>query len=256
LEQLEQEKECVASFRSAAWASARSTTGQVTDMGLLGKASEKPQYELLPVGEYVWTLWDLTSETGQYGEQVKWVWLVSPVSDPDSYILRSSDPNAQEKEIWQFTKPSLARGSRARAWTEALIGRELKNDEEPDDDQMLRRRMVATLVHKAKKSDPAIKNEAISEEIPPRPFRPAQPATRAAQPVAPDASDADIDAQLAASDELRKRVRKLIRNADLDDITTLPKWGALDELDVSNLADSDLTEIERDLKQAMRAVAA
>jgi hypothetical protein len=222
-------------------------------MGLLGQATEKAQFELTPVGEYVWTLWDLTSETGQYGEQVKWVWLISPLSDPETYILRAD--GQQEKEIWQFTKPSLAKGSRARKWTEALLGREMRNGEEPDDGDLIRRRMVATLVHKPKKSDPTIKNEAISEELDVRPFRAPQP-TKGAQPVAATASDADIDAQLAASDALRARVKKLIRNADLDDITTLPAWGDLDGLDVANLADGDLQKIEQDLKAAMRAAAA
>lgn len=219
-------------------------------MGLLGKASEKPQYELQPVGEYVWTLWDLTSETGQYGEQVKWVWLISPLNDPDAYILRSNDPNAQEKEIWQFTKPSLARGSRARVWTEALIGRELKNDEEPDESALIRRRMVATLVHKPKKSDPAIKNEAISEEIPPRPFRTAQPAARAAAPVSATATDAEIEAQLAASDKLRADAKKLIRNAELAEV---PGWEQWAEADLSNLADDDIAEIVKTIRQAMLA---
>lgn len=222
-------------------------------MGLLGKATDKAQFELQPVGEYVWTLWDLLAETGQYGEQVKWVWLISPVSDPDTYILRSD--GQQEKEIWQFSKPSIAKGSRARAWTEALMGRELKNGEEPDDSDLIRRRMIALLVHKPNKNDPSIRREAISEEIPARAFRATQPT--AAAPVSAQATDGEIEAQLAASDELRKRVRKLIRNADLDDITTLPKWGDLDELDVSNLADADLRQVEADIKAAMReAVAA
>ena len=131
-------------------------------MGLLGKATDKVQYELLPVGEYVWTLWDLLSETGQYGEQVKWVWLLSPVSDPDAYLTRG---DGNEREIWQFTKPSIAKGSRARIWTEALLGRELKTGDEPDDNDLIRHRMIAMLVHKANKNDPTIKREAISEEI-------------------------------------------------------------------------------------------
>jgi hypothetical protein len=222
-------------------------------MGLLGQATDKAQFELTPVGEYVWTLWDLTSETGQYGEQVKWVWLISPISDPDTYILRAD--GQQEKEIWQFTKPSLAKGSRARKWTEALLGREMRNGEEPDDGDLIRRRMIATLVHKPKKSDPTIKNEAISEELDVRTFRSAQ-SPKGAQSVAANASDDDIEAQLAASDALRKRVMKLIRNAGLDDIESLPTWGELDEIDVTNLADADLLEIEKDLKAAMRAAAA
>lgn len=230
------------------------STGQVKHMGLLGAATEKQQFTLQPVGEYVWTLWDLVSETGQYGEQVKWIWLISPVSDPDAYIMRPD--GQQEKEIWQFSKPSLAKGSRARAWVEGLLGREMKTGEEPDDSDLIRRRMIATLVHKANKSDPTIKREGISEELPIHPFRVAQPAARAATPVAAEASQDDIEAQLAASDALRARVKKLIRNADLDDITTLPKWGALDEIDVTNLADGDLQDIERDLKDAMRAAAA
>lgn len=217
-------------------------------MGLLGQATEKAQFELTPVGEYVWTLWDLKPETGQYGEQIKWVWLISPTSDPDAYILRND--GQQEKEIWQFTKPSLARGSRARIWAEALLGRELRNGEEPDDNDLIRRRMVATLVHKEKKSDPTVKNEAISTEIPPRLFRPSQP-QRGKQPAAND----DVEAQLAASDELRKRVKRLIRNADLDEIAFLADGTEIATIDVSNLADGDLVTIEKELKAALMAAA-
>lgn len=216
-------------------------------MGLLGAATEKAQFELTPVGEYVWTLWDLVSETGQYGEQVKWVWLISPLSDPDHYIERA---DGQEREIWQFTKPSLAKGSRARVWAEALLGREMKTGEEPDDSDLVRRRMIAMLVHKANKNDPSIKREAISEEMPARPFRPAQPAARAAQPVSAQASYADIDAQLAASDALRAKVKKLIRNAELDETPGYEAWTALD---LSNLADADLETLQKEIRQAMLA---
>jgi hypothetical protein len=220
-------------------------------MGLLGAATDKPQFELTPVGEYVWTLWDLLSETGQYGEQVKWVWLISPVSEPDAYLTRSD--GQQEKEVWQFTKPSIAKGSRARAWTEALMGRELRTGEEPDDSDLIRKRMVALLVHKQNKNDPTIKREAISEEIPPRPFRAAQPVSRPAAAMTPND---DVEAQLAASDELRKRVKKLIRNADLDDIGYLDDGTVIEDIDVSNLADGDLRVIEQQLRAALKAAAA
>jgi hypothetical protein len=220
-------------------------------MGLLGAAKDKEQYELTPVGEYVWTLWDMTEETGQYGQQVKWVWLISPVSDPDHYIERN---NGSEQEIWQFTKPSLAKGTRARIWAEALLGRELKTGEEPDDTDLIRKRMVALLVHKANKNDPTIRREAISEEIPPRPYRPAQtaaPASRAAaQPVSAAASQEDVDTQLAASDAMRARVKKLIRNAELDETPGHEGWAATD---LSSLADADVEALGREIKEAMLA---
>jgi hypothetical protein len=224
-------------------------------MGILGKASDKPQFELTPVGEYVFTLWDITLETGQWGDQIKWVWLISPTSDPESYVTRGDGAFEKERELWQFTKIGLPKGSRAREWAEALMGRELKLGEEPDDTDLVRRRMIAYLVHKPKKSDPTIKQESISEGSA-RPFRAAQPAAKAG-PVglSSDPSMADIDAALAASDQLRKRVKKLIRNADLDDITEIPKYGALDDIAVGNLADGDLLEIEQLLTKAMQAAA-
>ena len=219
-------------------------------MGLLGKATEKAQYDLLPVGEYVWTLWDLLSETGQFGEQVKWVWLISPVSEPDAYITKN---DGNEREIWQFTKPSIAKGSRARAWTEALMGRELKTGEEPDDNDLIRRRMVALLVHKPNKNDPTIRREAISEEIPPRSFRAPAEAQRTEAP-APKATTDEVEAELAASDALRARVKKLVRNAELEELPGYETWAALN---LPNLADQDLREIETDIRRAMReAVAA
>lgn len=221
-------------------------------MGILGKASDKPQFELTPVGEYVFTLWDITLETGQWGDQIKWVWLVSPTSDPDSYITRGEGAFEKERELWQFTKIGLPKGSRAREWAEALMGRELKLGEEPDDTALVRRRMIAYLSHKPKKADPSIKQEAISEGSS-RPFRASQPAKPAGLSANP--SNDDIDAALAASDQLRKRVKKLMRNADLDDITEIPKYGALDDIVVSNLADGDLLEIEQLLTKAMQAAA-
>lgn len=223
-------------------------------MGLLGRAVEKTPRKLVPIGEYVWTLWDMLLENGQYGEQIKWVWLVSTLDDPDTYLLR--DDGQQEREIWQYTKTSLARGSKAWVWAEALLGRSLRIDEEPDDTDLIRRRMIAMLIHKGKRADPTDKNEAISDEIPPRAYRPAQPAARGSQPVSAQATDEEVETQLAASDALQKRLRRLIRNADLDDITALPKWGALEEIDVTNLADADLLELEKALKAAMRAAAA
>jgi len=220
-------------------------------MGLLGQATEKPQYELIPTGEYVWTLWDLVSETGQFGEQLKWVFLVSPVSDPDAYLLRG---DGQEREIWQFTKPSIARGSRARIWTEALMGRELKTGEEPEDSDVIRHRMIGMLAHKPNKSDPTIKREAISEEFPPRPFRPSQPQARPARSVASEPTQAEIDAELAASDALRARFKKLVRNAELEELPGYEKWTALE---IDNLADGDIQAYETEIRKAMReAVAA
>ena len=112
------------------------------------------------------TLWDLTLETGQWGDQIKWVWLISPINDPDNYVKRGSED--RERELWQFTKGRFAEG-RAREWAEALMGRELQLGES-DDSDLLRHRMIAYLTHKPKKSDPTVKRETISEGSA-RPFR-------------------------------------------------------------------------------------
>jgi hypothetical protein len=232
---------------------ARSDTGQVKLMGLLGKATDKVQYELQAVGEYVWTLWDLTSETGQYGEQVKWVWLISPVSNPDAYIMRAD--GQQEKEIWQFSKPSIAKGSRARAWTEALLGRELKTGEEPDDNDLIRRRMIALLVHKANKNDPTIKREAISEEIPPRPFEAPRQATRPTA-VAATATQGDIDQAMVASDadraEMKKKIKRALTAATLNDIDTTT-WAKHDQ---DALSDDDLQTLLETIEAAVQQAVA
>lgn len=218
-------------------------------MGLLGAASDKVQYELSPVGEYVFTLWDLTLENGQWGDQIKWVWLISPVANPDAYITRGEGTNEKERELWQFTKIGLPKGSKAREWTEALLGRELKLGEEPDDTDLLRHRMIAYLVHKPKKSDPTIKQEAISEGSA-RAFRPAPAQQSAPRSVSTNATEADVDAALAASDALRTKVKKLIRNAELDETPGHEKWAALD---LSNLADGDVEALGREIKEAMLA---
>lgn len=216
-------------------------------MGILGQASDKPQFELTPIGEYVFTLWDLTLETGQWGDQIKWVWLISPINDPDNYVKRGSED--RERELWQFTKVGLPKGSRAREWAEALMGRELRLGEDPDDSDLLRHRMIAYLTHKPKKSDPTVKQETISEGSA-RPFRAAQPQRSAPKPVA---SQADVDAQLAESDALRKRFKKLVRNAELEELDGWETWSALN---VEDMADEDIRSFEADIRSAMRQAAA
>lgn len=224
-------------------------------MGLLGAASDKQQYELTPVGEYVFTLWDLTLETGQWGDQIKWIWLISPVNDPDTYICRGEGAFEKERELWQFTKIGLPKGSRAREWAEALMGRELRLGEEPDDTDLMRHRMIAYLVHKPKKSDPAVKQESISEGSA-RPFTVAQPKRSAgAGSVSANASSEEIDAELAKSDALRKRVKKLMVNASLSEVEG--RWSNLEPHEFAAMSDSDVdalgVEIEKALRQAVAA---
>lgn len=215
-------------------------------MGLLGTATEKVQYELIPMAEYVFTLWDLMLDTGQYGDQVKWVWLVSPVNNPDAYIKRN---DGQEKEVWQFSKPGLPKGSRAREWVEALLGRELRTGEEPDDTDLLRRRMVAQLVHKANKNDPSIKREAIYEGSA-RSFSSAKPTA-----VPGNATDEQIDAAVKASDEWRdemyRKIKTAIKNAGLADIDT-DSWASVD---LKKQTDADLETMLSMIKDAIRQAA-
>lgn len=218
-------------------------------MGLLGAASEKAQFELLPVREYIWTLWDMTSETGQYGEQVKWVWLISNPETPDEYICKN---DGNEREIWQFTKPSLAKGSRARSWAEALMGRELRNGEEPDDTDLIRHRMVGMLVHKPNKSDPTIKREAISDEIPCRPYRPARPV--GAGTVSANPTLVEVETELVKSDELRAWCKKLIRNAALSDVEG--RWSDLEPADLKRMSDDEIAKLGAEVEAAIRKAAA
>lgn len=221
-------------------------------MGLLGAATDKAQFELLPVREYIWTLWDMSLETGQYGEQVKWVWLISNPETPDEYICRN---DGVEREIWQFSKPSIAKGSRARAWTEALMGRELRNGEEPDDSDLIKHRMVATLVHKPNKNDPTIKREAISEEIPPRPYRPEGSRQRptGAGTVSADPTPEEIDAELRKSDELRAWVKKLMRNALVADVSG--RWDDIEPHQFAAMSDQDISKLGDEIEAAIKKAA-
>lgn len=219
-------------------------------MGLLGAASDRVQYELTPVGEYTFTLWDLTLETGQWGDQIKWVWLLSPTSAPDQYITRGEGAYEKERELWQFTKIGLPKGSRAREWVEALLGHELKLGEEPDDTDLIKRRMTAYLIHKPKKTDPAVKQEAIAEGSA-RAFAPAKSQGPRGLSVTP--TDDEVEAELKASDDLRKRVRKAVMNAELDETPGYEAWAALN---LSNLSDDDLRRLNDEIRAAIRAHAA
>ncbi len=219
-------------------------------MGFLGAASEKAQYELMPTGEYVLTLWDLSMENGQYGDTVKWTFLLSKEATPDAYLERN---DGLEKTLWQFTNPGLPRGSRAREWTEALLGRELRTGEEPDEDDLIRRRMVGYIQHKPNKKDPTIKREAIAEGSC-RPFgKPSAPAADEPTPISATPTQSEIDAELNKSDALRAEVKKLIRRAAIAEVGDYETWS---EITVENENDARLRKLKAEIEKAMQAEAA
>ena len=132
---------------------------------------------------------------------------------------------------------------------------ELKTGEEPDDNDLIRRRMVALLVHKANKNDPTIRREAISEEIPACPYRAAQPSRPAgAATVSANPTSAEVEAELKKSDEVRAWVKKLIRNAALSDVEG--RWSELEPHQLAAMSDQDLHQLGSEIEAAMRQEAA
>jgi hypothetical protein len=142
-------------------------------MGLLGAVTEKT-YTLRPQGEYVFTLVDIEVSQGDWGDRLKWVWEMSYPDHPEDPIYRE---NGDADTLFQWTNTDLVVGSRQFEWAQILSGRTLEpGDEAPEDDELIRRRMVAYLTHETvKKGKRAGQKQETIVEGSARPFTRAVP---------------------------------------------------------------------------------
>ncbi len=203
-------------------------------MGALGQVSEQT-YDLIPQGEHVFTLHDIEVTDGQWGESLKWVWLLSSPSSPGDYIVTVS---GLEKTLWQFTKVDLTVGSRQWEWACALTGRQLaKGDKPPTDEEVLNKRMIAYLTHAAPRNDPQGQKKEKIVEGSAKPFRGPAATTngRAARSeVGAAAPSTEIDAEINEMDAeaLRHRWRELVDDAAglRVEVPEIPKGATLREV--------------------------
>jgi hypothetical protein len=149
--------------------------------------------------------------------------------------------------FFQSTTANMQRGARAREYAEALLGRELSEGEEINPSDLIGKRALGMVIHEISRND---KTKKVAKLVAPEPLKEAAPSRRGAASVTPSASSADIDAQLAASDALRERAKKLIRNAELDETPGYETWSAVD---LANLADADVEALVKEVREAMLA---
>lgn len=218
-------------------------------MSIFGAVKERT-FQLIETGEYVFTLNDLTEETGAYGDAIKFVWLVAPISDPTNYI---SNSNGMERTLHAYTDADITVGGQSHEWVQVLTGRTFANgDTPPDEDELLGRRMIAYLTHQAPKKGPNAGK--MREKIVPgsaKPFRGPQPNkvihTVVTPPPAAAAED-DEDRLI-----LLKRVEKLIGRAVM---LETPNHLQLAAADLSNATAEYLRDLAAEVDAEVKAAIA
>jgi hypothetical protein len=215
-----------------------------------GPALLKKEYPLIPTGEYVVTLNDLTYETGgTYGDSLLWKWLIAEVSTPTDYLARD---DGNEKVHHEYTNPDIIVGSKSHEWIAALSGIVLgEGDEPPDSDDLIGKRMKVYITHLAPKKGPnagKLRERFVDGSA--KPFN-LVPPKRVAHPQAERPAAAPVEQDRAA---LRKRVDKLIGKAVMLDTPHHLDYVAVD---LDNTSDDDLTmlanTIEAEVKAAVEA---
>lgn len=220
-------------------------------MSSFGAVKERT-FTLIETGEYALTLNDLTFENGQYGDSLKWVWLMAPKDDPTSYFARD---DGMEKTLHQYTDADIIIGSRQHEWVQALTGRKFENgDTPPEDEEILGKRMVAYITHEAPKKGPnagklrekIVAGSAKSFRLP-APVAKAAPSPAPVTQVSADPSDDEVDRALLVS-KLEKKVAKLSQlNAEAGAAAQVA-------LDASDLTGAPLSDIQSLLNSVTSAV--
>lgn len=140
-------------------------------------------FELIETGEYVFTLNYLTEEPGgQYGDAMRWEWLIALREDPTGYLCRS-DGNERTLRVW--TGADIVIGGQAHEWIQVLTGRTFEDGADPpDENELLGRRMIAYLTHQAPKKGPnagKLREKIVAGSA--KPFKGPQPNKTVAAPM-------------------------------------------------------------------------
>lgn len=215
----------------------------------LGKVT-KQTYALIPQDKYVFTLNDLEETTGEWGDALKWVWLISPTDAPNEYLV---DSRGEDKTLWQFTNADITIGSRQHEWIQALIHRELgEDDDAPEIAELLGKRMTAFLTHytpkKGKNAGQKIEKIAEGSALPwrgrqagPAPLVEAEPSTTPTGAAASTTPDRQ---------ELMAEIKKLLRRASIQDLPQVDEWAALDP---AAMTVPQLEALKEEVDEALKA---
>lgn len=175
-----------------------------------GPALKERVYPLIPTGEYVATLNDLTFESGGvYGDSLLWKWLLAPPEDPTAYLCRD---DGNEKIQHEYTSPDVIVGSKPHEWIAALTGKVLEEgDEPPDAEDLVGKRMLVYLTHQAPKQGPNVGKlrERFVQGSSKR-FTLAAPKTVARNVTRPEPSDAEV-ARKDAVEKLGRLIGKAVK---------------------------------------------
>jgi hypothetical protein len=80
----------------------------------------KKQFKLIPTGEYVFTLDDVGTTEGDFGERMVWDFFVAEKETPTEY-MKKDDGTVHTLKFWTDVEVTL--GSRQLEWISALTGR-------------------------------------------------------------------------------------------------------------------------------------
>src|SRR3954463_14448013 len=95
----------------------------------------KKQFKLIPTGEYVFTLDDVGTTEGDYGERMVWDFFVAEKDTPTEYLTKD-DGSVHTLKFWTDVEVTL--GSRQLEWIAALTGRAFDDgDDLPDGGDIL-----------------------------------------------------------------------------------------------------------------------
>lgn len=111
------------------------------------------EFTLVPPGLYVMRLKemqggipgnpDFADKDGNVKNRVRWVFTIEDVID-------AVDEDADEfigEEFWAFTSETMGRKATMRAWVEALLGREVEEDDDLTNDDLVGKTARCTVIH-------------------------------------------------------------------------------------------------------------
>jgi hypothetical protein len=211
---------------------------------------QKRQYKLIETGEYVFTLNDVGEISGDYGDRMQWDFLVAEKDTPTEYFARD---DGKERVLRFFTDTEITLGSRQHEWIQSLAGRSFaENDDLPDGEDLLGKRMVGYLTHYTPKKG---KNAGVArEDIVAGSAKSFSPSSKKSNDTAkpPAASVADDDQRAALIADIRKQIKRAVL-ADVD-TGTIELWKEidLDTLDMGELQDG-LASMKATIQEAQDA---
>lgn len=211
-----------------------------------GSVEKERVYALMPTGEYVATLLDLTLETeGAYGDSLLWKWMLAVKESPTDYICRD---DGQERVQHEYTPTDITLGSKSHEWIAALTERTLSpGDTPPDADDLIGRRMLVYITHQAPRQGPnkgKLRERFTQGSAKPLTLAPPRPTARNVPAASAPPADDDRAALVA-------RIEKLIGRAVKLETPHHQKYVAVDLSEAHSTA--DLAMLENTIREEVQA---